>query len=166
MFFWWYWKSNSFIETVSKNGGTLWLGEHHNSQSDHLLQCEILQQIHEHRSENNNNNNNNNNKLDNSLVGKQITTAIGLEQVQIQFQSVLDDYIAGTISISQLRKRIEWDKRWVWSFDLYEPIFILAQKLQMPLIALNVNSEDLALVERYGLPGLSKDRLREYVVDP
>jgi uncharacterized iron-regulated protein len=77
----------------------------------------------------------------------------------------LDDYIAGKISTIELRKRVDWDKRWVWSFDLYEPIFRMARQSQIQLLALNVNSEDLSIVERYGFPGLPKERLRDYIID-
>jgi uncharacterized iron-regulated protein len=129
----------------------VWLGEHHNSQSDHSLQYKILQQIHRHRAT--------------STVANTKPIAIGLEQVQKQFQFVLDDYIAKKISTKELRKRVDWDKRWVWSFDLYEPIFRMARQSQIPLLALNVNSEDLSIVERYGFPGLPKERLRDYVID-
>lgn len=92
-------------------------------------------------------------------------TAIGLEQVQIQFQPILDMFISNKISIAELRNFVQWDQRWGWPFELYEPIFCMAQRLRIPLIALNVNSEDLVLVEKEGLPGLPRDRLRKYIMD-
>jgi uncharacterized iron-regulated protein len=153
------------VALSSKNlGGALWLGEHHNARSDHEIQLEMIQHIDKiRRRTSQNQNNNNNNK--NPMTTKS-NLAIGLEQVQIQFQPVLDDYINGIISsTNDLRKYVQWDTRWVWSFDLYEPIFRYAQQNKIPLIALNVNSEDLVLVQKYGLPGLSSDRLREYITD-
>jgi Haem-binding uptake, Tiki superfamily, ChaN len=92
--------------------------------------------------------------------------ALGLEQIQIQFQPVLDDYVAGQLTESELRRLVEWDKRWTWSYEVYEPIFRMAKNLGVPLIALNVNSEDLEYVERLGLPGLPPDRMRQYIGDP
>lgn len=147
-------KYSSFVERVglSPNGGTLWLGEHHNSPSDHTIQYEILQQIYSLRN--------------NQKHQPQKPIAIGLEQVQVQFQNVLNEFVSGSkMTTSELRQHVQWDTRWVWSFDLYEPILRYAQMYQIPLIALNVNSEDLVLVERYGLPGLPPHRLREYVID-
>ena len=91
--------------------------------------------------------------------------AIGLEQVQIQFQPVLDDYLAGRMDVDALRRGIEWDRRWMWPFAVYGDIFVTARQLQIPLVALNVNSEDLALVERNGLPGLPRERLMSYIGD-
>jgi uncharacterized iron-regulated protein len=67
--------------------------------------------------------------------------------------------------MDQLREQVQWDKRWVWSFELYQPIFQLAKQLDIQLIALNVNTEDLVLVEQYGLPGLSPQKLRDYIID-
>jgi uncharacterized iron-regulated protein len=91
--------------------------------------------------------------------------AVGLEQVQIKFQPILDDYISGKLSAQEMRKLVEWDTRWMWPFDVYEPVFQTAKELNMALVALNVNSEDLTLVEKGGLPGLPADRLRQYIGD-
>lgn len=96
----------------------------------------------------------------------QTPLAIGLEQVQIQFQPVLDDFTAGKISASDLRRLVEWDKRWTWPFEVYEPIFEASRDLQVSLVALNVNSEDLEYVERLGLPGLPSEKMKQYIGDP
>lgn len=127
-------------------GGALWLGEHHNSLKDHTLQKDIIDNIYNRR--------------------KGAPLAIGLEQVQIQFQPALDDYIKGKISLKQMKAKVEWEKRWFWSFDGYAPIFEAARKNRIPLIALNVNSEDLAEVEKSGLAGLPQNRLKQYIKDP
>ena len=42
----------------------------------------------------------------------------------------------------------------------------MAKELKIPLIALNVNSEDLAAVETEGLKGLSSNQIRKYIKDP
>jgi len=135
------------IDSTSKGGGALWLGEHHNSAADHSVQAQLLQAIHERRGRNRG------------------PVAVGLEQVQVKFQSVLDDFSQGKLSTAEMRRRVEWDKRWMWPFEVYQPIFETARDLKMPLIALNVNSEDLELVEKGGLPGLPRDRLQQYIAD-
>lgn len=91
--------------------------------------------------------------------------AIGLEQVQVQFQSVLDQYIQGYISLDEMRQGVEWDTRWTWPFEGYAPVFETARELGIPLVALNVNSEDMNLVEKGGFPGLGRDRLKLYIHD-
>ena len=49
--------------------------------------------------------------------------AIGLEQVQLQFQPILDAYVMGTISEEEMLQDVQWEKRWTWSYDNYRPIF-------------------------------------------
>jgi len=136
--------------TRTKRGGVLWLGEHHNSKDDHLVQEDIIRSIHK------------------SLVGQGETPllSIGLEQVQVRFQSVLEDYLVGKIKLEKLRELVEWDTRWQWSFDGYAPLFKTAKDLGIQLVALNVDSEDLAKVEKNGLPGLSRTELSQYIPDP
>jgi uncharacterized iron-regulated protein len=144
--------ADAFLQRVAaSNGGALWLGEHHNSISDHQLQANFIRQLATLRRSSPNAN-------DRPL-------AVGLEQVQVMFQPILDAYIDGTISIQEMRKSVEWDQRWSWPFEAYEPIFTTVKDLQIPLIALNVNSEDLYLVQKNGLPGLPKDRLFAYISD-
>jgi Haem-binding uptake, Tiki superfamily, ChaN len=146
-------QSSSFLDRIaaSRQGGAVWLGEHHNSASDHVLQATMLQSIWTRRRRSS---------------SSRPPLALGLEQIQIQFQPVLDDYGAGQLTESELRRLVEWDKRWTWPFEVYEPIFRLAKNLGVSLIALNVNSEDLEYVERLGLPGLPPDRMRQYIGDP
>lgn len=133
----------SLIATLAESSSAVWLGEHHSSYADHQLQLSILQRLADQRP-----------KL-----------AIGLEQVQLQFQPVLDQYVQGTLSLAQLREKIEWDTRWMWDFGLYAPIFEFARANRVPLVALNVDSEDLRLVERNGLPGLSPQAISKYIQD-
>lgn len=140
-----------FYHNLQNASGALWLGEHHNSANDHRLQADMIQQIYSLRTMKNNDQNN---------------MAIGLEQVQIQYQPILDDFIAGRISESEMLKGVEWSIRWTWPYENYKPIFDIARDLQIPLIALNVNSEDLAVVEVDGLNGLNQMQLMKYIMDP
>jgi uncharacterized iron-regulated protein len=92
--------------------------------------------------------------------------AIGLEQVQIQFQPVLDDYMQGNIELDEMKEKVEWNKRWSWDFEGYKGVFQTARDLNIRLLALNVDSEDLEKVEKGGYPGLPLERLRKYIQDP
>jgi uncharacterized iron-regulated protein len=91
--------------------------------------------------------------------------AVGLEQVEVQFQPALDKYIQGSISLDEMREAVEWDTRWIWPFEGYAPVFETARELGIQLVALNVNSEDMYLVEKAGFPGLGRDRLKAYIRD-
>lgn len=145
-------EKNSFVNSLAtpRAGGSIWLGEHHNSAPDHDFQANFIQGIHQERKRRN---------LHQPM-------AIGLEQVQNQFQPILDDYVAGKLSLDHMRFMVQWDKRWTWSFENYKRIFETARELNIRLVALNVDSEDLSLVEKGGYPGLPKERLFKYIKDP
>lgn len=104
-------------------------------------------------------------EVDRSNTSNNPKLAVGLEQVQVQFQSVLDQYIQGDISLDEMRQGVEWDTRWIWPFEGYAPVFETARELGISLVALNVNSEDMNLVEKGGFPGLGRDRLKIYIHD-
>lgn len=145
-------KQSSLVDsTSSKNGGVLWLGEHHNSVADHTIQRDLIQLIYNQRNKHQ------------KTSKERLPMAIGLEQIQVQYQSVLDDFVAGKISETDMLRGVDWEKRWTWPYDGYRPIFDFARKNNISLVALNVNSEDLALVEQSGLRGLSKDQLKTYI---
>jgi hypothetical protein len=138
----------------SAKGGVVWLGEHHNAKRDHDLQAHFIENIYKERKAMSRN-------------GKDAPKlAIGLEQIQVQYQSYLDDFIQGTITEEEMRIGCEWETRWSWPFENYRSVFTLAQKLKIPLIALNVNSEDLAKVEVDGFKGLDRKIGRKYKKDP
>ena len=63
----------------------VFLGEHHNSAADHLLQAAVIRELHERR-------------------GKAGPVAVGLEAVQRRFQPALDEYVAGAIDEAQLEE--------------------------------------------------------------
>jgi hypothetical protein len=142
----------NFLKSLAsiKAGGSIWLGEHHNSKRDHQFQAEFVRSFHTERAKGSN----------------PKPMAIGLEQVQTQFQAVLDAYIDGTITLQQMKEGVDWEKRWMWDFEGYRPIFETAKDLKIKLLALNVDSEDLSMVEKEGYPGLPLSRLRKYIKDP
>jgi len=72
----------------------------------------------------------------------------------------------GAITETQLFEMTDWARRWFWSFDNYLPIFRTAKRLQLRLIALNVDSEILSKVEVGGYAALSRDELKKYISDP
>lgn len=144
-------------QTRNNRGGAVWLGEHHNSVNDHMLQAQLIRDIYLQRTRRGTSDNSSSNSGN---------MALGLEMVQLKFQPILDAYISKEISDEQLKEQVEWDKRWSWSYTNYLPIFQTCREFNIPLIALNVNSEDLGLVELGGLPALSRTTLQKYVPDP
>ena len=128
-----------------KAAKALYLGEHHNSLRDHLLQADILKAL--RRSE------------------PKRRMAVGLEAIQRRFQPVLDEYLRGTINLQQLEDQTEWSTRWTWPFANYVPVFEAAKQNNFELLALNADSEDLGVVEMSGLAGLPNTTLAKYIPD-
>ena len=141
--------ANTLAMVNSNKGGALWLGEHHNSATDHILQANLVKDIYQQRKKTGNN-----------------KMAVGLEMIQVQFQPALDAYISGKITADEMRRQVEWDKRWSWSFEGYLTVFETCRKLNIPLIALNVDSEDLGLIETGGFPAMPREKIQKYIIDP
>ena len=145
--------SREFLSQMAKHpGGSVWLGEHHNSVSDHNFQAMLIREVHKERQQHHH--------LKNTPM------AVGLEQVQGQFQPILDDFVDGKLSLNEMKSMVQWDQRWTWSFENYQEIFVVAKELGIRLLALNVDSEDLVLVEKEGYPGLPTRQLHKYIRDP
>ncbi|KAL1520730.1 hypothetical protein AB1Y20_022298 [Prymnesium parvum] len=130
-------------ELSSRAKRAVFLGEHHDAAADHSLQAALIRQLRAARPE----------------------MAVGLEAVQQRFQPALDDYLAGRLDELELEAATEWRRRWVWPFANYAPIFQVCRELRIPLLALNVDSEDLSAVEVGGLPALPPATLRRYIPD-
>jgi hypothetical protein len=70
-------QEKSFLKEMAQSkGGALWLGEHHNSASDHDLQAEIIRKLYQSRK---------------GKAGTP-TMGIGLEQVQVQVRELALSY--------------------------------------------------------------------------
>jgi uncharacterized iron-regulated protein len=120
------------FEQISKQQ-IVYLGETHDSARDHQIQLEIIDELHRRN--------------------PKIT--IAFEQFQRPYQSVLDDYLQGKITESQLVENSEYKKRWGFPWTLYAPIVQFAKQQQFSLIALNTPSEITRKVSRQGLESLN-----------
>jgi len=144
--------SKKFLSQLATQKSAIFLGGHHNSISDHKFQAMAIREVHRER------------KKHSHLKHTQM--AIGLEQVQSQFQPVLDDYVKSKISLNEMKSMVQWDRRWTWSFENYKEIFVAAKDLGIRLVALNIDTEDMVIVEKEGYPGLSTKQLHKYIKDP
>jgi len=123
------------------------LGEHHNSKEDHRLQLRLLNEF-----------------ASVKPVGRG-DLILGLEQVERQFQPVLDDFCTRKIGLQELYKRTEWNTRWNWPFSGYAPVLEQARNLGFELLALNTNSEVQRRVPLEGLAGLSAEERASLIPD-
>lgn len=119
----------------------VYLGETHDSEVDHRAQLAIIQALYNLRS--------------NFPTSVKKPTAIALEMFQRPYQSVLDRYLAGTISESTLQQLSEYEKRWGYPWEYYAPILRFSKQNFLLLIALNTPSEVTRKVARSGLQSLT-----------
>ncbi|NJN87635.1 MAG: ChaN family lipoprotein [Leptolyngbyaceae cyanobacterium SL_7_1] len=116
--------------------GVFW-GETHDRPADHNAQLQLIQALHRQNSQ----------------------LAIGMEMFQRPFQPVLDEYLDGTISATQLRQRSQYDRRWGFPWEYYAPILEYAQTHRIPVLALNTPTEVTQRVARKGLAALMESDL-------
>lgn len=88
------------------------------------------------------------------LREREKAVAIGVEFLQQPFQPYVDDYLAGRIDESALRRLSDYDRRWGYDFEVYAPVLRYARAHGLALLALNVPSELSRKVARHGLASL------------
>jgi len=116
-----------------KKAKVVYLGETHDSSQDHENQLKIIKELYK-----------NNTKI-----------AIGMEMFQRPFQEVINEYIAGKITESQLVEKTEYKNRWGFDWELYAPILRFAKEKQIPVLALNTPSEISRKVSKEGIKKLT-----------
>ena len=138
-------KADGLVDALSAKRA-IFLGEHHDAAADHALQAEVISRLRR-------------------KVGAR-PMAVGLEMVQRRFQPQLDLYTAGRLTEAELRKAVDWDRRWGWPYQTYVPVLKAAKKARATLLALNADDEDAAPVSAGGLAALAPDARKRYVSDP
>jgi len=103
-----------FIHALIRDQGSkkqkkrvIFLGEHHPNSRDHRIQSVLIQCLYDYTVT----------QTNNVKKKKKIPLAVGMEAIQQQFQSVLNDYIAGHINEKELITLTDWEKKWSWSFN-------------------------------------------------
>lgn len=63
---------------------------------------------------------------------------IALECLQQAHQVAVNEYLAGYITLEELRDKIDFEHYWPFSWENYREILQFAKKLKLPVIALNI----------------------------
>ncbi len=129
----------SDLGTAGLGARAVYVGEQHNDPHHHLVELRVLAELY---------------YRDHDL-------ALGLEMVQRPFQAALDRYVRGEIDEAELQKQIEWQERWGFDWELYQPIFDFARAHKIPIVALNARRELTKHIAKVGLDGLSADEKAE-----
>jgi uncharacterized iron-regulated protein len=126
------------IITQLQRAKIVYLGETHDRQSDHHQQLAIIQ----------------------ALFQAKPKLAIGMEMFQRQMQPLLDRYVAGQITATELRAQTDFDKSWGYAWEYYAPILKFAQAHRLPVIALNTPSKIFRKATRQGWASLTPEELK------
>jgi uncharacterized iron-regulated protein len=121
------------IITQLKTARVIYLGEIHDRESDRQQQLMIIKALFNHKPQ----------------------VAIGMEMFQRPAQPILDRYLAGKITSTELREQTEFDRRWGYKWESYEPILSFAKANRLSIVALNTPTEITRKVAKQGLESLT-----------
>jgi uncharacterized iron-regulated protein len=130
---------NNLIQELSQ-AQVIYLGETHNNVEDHQAQLQMIQ----------------------TLYQKNPKIAIAMEMFQRPYQNVLDQYLKGEITESQLIEQSQYHQRWGFPWENYAQILRFSQTNKIPVLALNTPTEITRKVAREGLESLTKSE-QEYI---
>jgi uncharacterized iron-regulated protein len=113
----------------------VYVGERHGRPDDHAVQYSLLRR----------------------LYGEDSSLAIGMEMFQVPFQESLDQWSAGQIDETVLRRETEYEQRWGFDFSMYRPMLEYARSRGLEVIALNTPREVAFAVAKSGVAALPED---------
>lgn len=113
----------------------VYVGERHDQPADHGVQYAVLRGLH----------------------GDEPSLAIGMEMFQVPFQEALDQWSAGRIDETVLRRDTEYDKRWGFDFEMYRPMLEYARNRSIEVVALNAPREVAYAVAQGGVDSLDPE---------
>lgn len=104
------------------------LGEQHDEDDDHRWQLQVLAALHAQRPD----------------------MVIGFEMFPRRAQPVLDDWVAGKLTVKQLLEQSQWESVWKLPPELYMPLFHFARINRIPMVALNVDRKLIRAISERG----------------
>jgi len=122
-----------------KNNQVIYIGENHDNPSHHQVQLDIVKSLYEY-----------NTKI-----------AIGMEMLQSKFQDAVNNYIFGNMSEQRFLDKTEYNKRWGYDYSLFKPIIDFAKTNNIPVIALNIESEVIKNISKKGISKLHASDLNK-----
>lgn len=111
------------------------IGETHTNMTDHMSQAVILEK----------------------MAINRLKPIIALEMVNVDRQNVLDRFNRRQLGVNELEKALDWPRSVGYSFELYRPIFEVAEKYDIPAFALNIPRRVVRAVRLNGLEGVAPE---------
>jgi uncharacterized iron-regulated protein len=132
---------NSVAKTIPElaKADVVYLGETHDSEKDHQNQLEIIKGLYQRRRK----------------------IAIALEMFQRPYQEIINQYLTGKLTETELIQQTEYEQRWGFPWKLYAPILRYAKNNKIPVLALNTPTEITRKVSRNGLESLTKEEQKQ-----
>ena len=113
----------------------LFLGEEHTSILSHEVQLRVLKE----------------------LIHSGRKVLLGLEMFPVAEQRFLDDWGAGRYTEEAFVEQAHWYTNWGYNWNYYREIFLFARDHKVPIYAINVPQEAVAVVARKGFDGLTDE---------
>lgn len=92
-----------------------------------------------------------------ALFNQDPALAIGLEQITVDLQPVLNQWVAGELEKEEFLRAIRWYVTWNFNYGYYEKIFDLAREKKIPLFALNAPRSLINKVRIQGYEALTEE---------
>ena len=110
--------ADAVLAGVAKRDVVL-LGEQHDEGDNHRWQLQVLAALHAQRPD----------------------MVIGFEMFPRGAQPVLDSWVAGNLTVTQLLDESQWESVWKLPAELYLPLFQFARINRIPMVALNIDQK-------------------------
>lgn len=121
----------------------VYVGETHVNSSHHDIQLKVLE----------------------ALFKNDQPIHVGMEMFGRSYQAVLDRWSSGGYTEKTFLKKVEWEERWSFDFDLYRAILLFVRENHIPLTPLNVPIEIVRKVATRGIESLSANERAQIAED-
>ena len=120
------------IADRARGADVVYLGEQHDNPTHHAHQRAVLE----------------------ALVARGVRPALGFEMLEEDQQADVDQALAGTLSAGDLDERLRWRARGWPDIAMYQPLFEIAAREKLPVIALDLDPTVSRRIAREGLGSL------------
>ena len=120
------------IADRARGADVVYLGEQHDNPTHHSHQRAVLE----------------------ALVARGARPALGFEMLEEDQQADVDQALAGTLAAGDLDERLRWRARGWPDLDMYQPLFEIAAREKLPVIALDLDPAESRRIAREGMGSL------------
>jgi uncharacterized iron-regulated protein len=121
------------IADRARGADVVYLGEQHDNPTHHSHQRAVVE----------------------ALVARGVRPALAFEMLEEDQQAAVDQALAGTLSAGDLDERLRWRTRGWPDMGMYQPLFEIAAREKLPVIALDLDPAVSRRIAREGLGSLN-----------